>query len=406
MSALQKIMPSPRSHLAQAATGVAIARPRASIIRTFPQRAVCIRHSSDTSHAGRVESRPRSSQRLFWLLQIGGWLLVLPFATSICALVFHDLGSILVFGVFRQVLGFALTIGLWRLYRRWPASQFNLSRHAWQIMLACVLIAVADVVITDLIHMAMALPPIPAFMQRATIFARLAIYVAWSALYFVIRQELENRSTELRLARAEAANREAEIQRLRAQVNPHFLFNALSSIIAQAETNPAAVAATTHAVADYLRYSLSHGDHRGPLGEELAAMTSYLHVERAGQGEDRLAWTIDATDAARLASVPTALVQPLIENALKYGLRTSPRPLQLRVAARVEAGEVIVTVENTGTWITRAPGETARDSTGIGLANLRRRLELLCGPTARLDTTTPAGLVRFEVRLPFVPPVV
>ena len=95
----------------------------------------------------------------------------------------------------------------------------------------------------------------------------------------------------------------------------------------------------------------------------------------------------------------------MIENALKYGPRTSPRPLRLRVSARVEGGVLVATVENSGTWIARAPGEMASDSTGIGLANVRRRLELLCGPTARLETTTPAGHVRVEIRLPYLPPV-
>jgi len=353
-----------------------------------------------------VTIRPRSPQQLFWLLQCSGWLLVMGVSVSVATLVFRDPGTILLFSVVRQALGFGLTLGLWRFYRRWPAANFNIGRHAGPIMLACIAVAAADVLLTDGVHLALHLPAVPLFVERGTVFSRLALYVAWSALYFVIRQELETRSTELRLARAEAANREAELQLLRAQVNPHFLFNALGTIIAEAETNPAAVVTTTHAVADYLRYSLSHGAHRAPLGEELAAMSAYLHVERAGQGAARLEWSIDASDAARLASVPTALVQPLIENALKYGLRTSPAPLRLRVGARIEVGEVIVTVENSGTWITRTPGEKTRDSTGIGLANLRRRLELLCGPSARLDTTAPAGFVRVEVHLPFVPPAV
>jgi hypothetical protein len=351
-----------------------------------------------------VEINPRSPRRLFWLLQTGGWLLVMPISAGIATLIFHDTGTILLFAVARQVFGFGLSLGLWQLYLRWPAASFNLARHAWQIVLACLLAATADALLTGAGQRLFDLPPMPMLVERGTLFSRFAIYIAWSAIYFVLRQEFETRSTELRLARAEAANREAELQLLRAQVNPHFLFNALTTIIAEAETNPAAVVTTTHAVADYLRYSLSHGAHQAPLGAELAAMSSYLHVERANCGGDRLDWKIEASDAARLAIVPTALVQPLIENALKYGPRNSPPPLQLRVNARVEAGEVIITVENSGVWLSRAPGEKARDSTGIGLANLRRRLELLCGPAARLDTAVPAGLVRVEVRLPFVPP--
>lgn len=333
-----------------------------------------------------------------------GWLLVMPLSASVVLVVFHDPGTVFLFSVLRQVFGFGLSLGLWLIYRRWPAETFRFSQHAWKIALACGAAAGLDVLLTQACHTALRLPPLPEFVERGTLFSRLAVYITWSALYFAIRQELEKRTTELRLAKAEAANREAELQLLRAQVNPHFLFNALGTIIAEAETNPSAVARTTHAVADYLRYSLRHGSHRAPLGEELTAMAAYLHVERASLGPTRLDWRIDASDEVRLASVPTALVQPLLENALKYGLRTSPPPLHLRVNARVEGPEVIVAVENSGSWITRAPGEKALDSTGIGLPNLRRRLELLCGPAARLDRMTPPGSVRLEVRLPHVPP--
>ncbi len=341
---------------------------------------------------------------MFWLLQAGGWLLVIPVTASMAFLVFSDPGTLFLFSVVRQVFGFGLTLALWRLYQRWPAASFRLSRHAWKIVLGCIAASAVDSLLTEGWLRAFHLPALPALVERGTLFSRLALYVAWSALYFAIRQELETRNTELRLARAEAANREAELQRLRAQMNPHFLFNALGSIISQAETNPGAVADTTHAVADYLRYSLAHSSNEAPLGEELAAMASYLHVENASQGPERLQWSIDASDAARLAIVPTALVQPLIENALKYGFRTSPPPLRLRVHARVEATELILIVENSGTWITREPGEKARDSTGIGLANLRRRLELLCKPAARLETIKDPAFVRIEVKLPFVMP--
>lgn len=330
----------------------------------------------------------------------------MPVSASMSLLVFSDAATVFLFSVVRPLIGFVLSLGLWQLYRRWPAADFQLSRQAWKVVVACAVVVAVDASLTDLWIHTFELPPLPPVVERGSLFSRLALYVAWSAVYFAIRWELATRDTELRLARAEAANREAELQRLRAQINPHFLFNALSSIITQAETNPAGVAPTTHAVADYLRYSLSHGTHRAPFGEELGAMASYLQVESAGLGPDRIDWTIEADDAARLASTPTALVQPLIENALKYGPRTSPRPLRLRILARVEGSELVVAVENSGTWIARAPGEKATDSTGIGLANVRRRLELLCGQAARLETTTPAGVVRVEVRLPYVPPPV
>lgn len=350
-----------------------------------------------------METRPFSSQRLFWLLQIGGWLLVTPFAVSVSALVFQHPGMIIVFGVLRQAFGFGLTLGLWWLYRRWPVANFKLTPHAWKIVLACILAAVADMLLTDAVHFALALPPIPPFVEHGTLFSRLALYVAWSALYFVIRQEIESRETALRLARAEATNREAELQLLRAQVNPHFLLNALSTIIGEAEENPAAVISTTHAVADYLRYSLGQRTHRARLGAELDAMGHYLAVEAAHLRNHGLDWKIEVGDDARGALTPTALVQPLVENAIKYGIRSSARPLRLRIQAAIREDMLEVVVANTGEWLQRKPGEKARDSTGIGLNNVRRRVILLCGERSSLEVSTPPGWVRIEVRLPFEP---
>ena len=256
--------------------------------------------------------------------------------------------------------------------------------------------------LAEVIRSLMTLPILPEYALRGSFFVRLAVYVAWSALYFGIRQELEGHAQELDLARAEAAARDAELQLLRAQVNPHFVFNALSSIVGHAEDNPAAVIETTYAVSDYLRYSLSQREHRAPLGDELAAMGNYLRVERMSRGEKKFHWVIDASIDAGAALAPTALVQPLVENAIKYGVRTSPLPLRLRVEAQVVGKELIVAVENTGRWM--EPGEDGGlpASTGIGLANVRRRLVLLCGERAKLNVHTPEGRVRVEVRIPHV----
>lgn len=346
-------------------------------------------------------TRPRPSR--FWLLQIGGWLVAIPIFVLVLLVVFADPATALLVGCIRQAMGFAISLGLWSLYRRWPARGFQLAQHAWKIALACIFATLADYFLAEMIRHALNLPALPEFALRGSFFVRLAVYVAWSALYFGIRQELEGHAQELELALAEASAREAELQLLRAQVNPHFVFNALSSIVGHAEDNPAAVIEITYAVSDYLRYSLSQRAHRARLGDELAAMTNYLRVERLNRGEKNLDWVIDATVSAGSALAPTALVQPLVENAIKYGLLTSPMPLRLRVQAEVAGQELVVVVENTGRWLESAEGGQARSSTGIGLPNLRRRLVLLCGGQATLTVQTPGDRVRVEVRMPFVP---
>ncbi len=350
-----------------------------------------------------MEIRPRSNRRLFWILQVGGWLLLVPVFVAFVLIIYPDLWTALMVGIGRQAIGFGLTLGLWQIYRRWKPVGFKLWRYVAPILGFCVLATAADQLIVVLLQRVLPLSPPPELAERGAIIIRFLLYAGWSALYFTIRQELASHRAELRLARAEAASREAELQLLRAQVNPHFLFNALNTIVAEAEVHPEVVGDLARAVADYLRYSLRHGIHHAPLGDELNAVSNYLSVEQAHHGRDRLEWRFEVTDEARMTPAPTALVQPLIENAIKYGMRTSPAPLQLRIEAAVENGALHLQVENSGAWVTRRPGEDRRDSTGIGLDNLRRRLVLLCGSDARLEMATPPGAVRIDVRIPITP---
>lgn len=345
-----------------------------------------------------TSASPSNQRRLFWQLQIFGWAAVVPLFAGVLLLIFPEPAQVVAVAVGRQLIGFALTLGLWRVYRRWPADEFRLRRQALPILLWCAAATAVDLGVAEVARRLLGVPQPEALALRGSLLLRGGLYLGWSTLYFFIRQELAARATELRLAQTEAAAREAELHVLRAQVNPHFLLNALNAIIAHAHDNPEAVMSTTYALADYLRFSLRHGEHRAALAQELDAMISYLQVEQARFG-GKLDWQIDATDDARAASAPTALVQPLIENALKYGSRTASGELRLRVLARVEGSELKVVVENSGAWLAREPGRTA-ESTGIGLGNLRRRLVLLCGEQAALTVTTPAGCVRVEVRLP------
>jgi hypothetical protein len=241
----------------------------------------------------------RSRDSLFWLLQIGGWLIAIPVFVLVLLVVFTDPVTALAIGVTRQAIGFGITFVLWRIYRAWPPREFQLAQQAWKIVLCCVFATLADFLLAEVIRGVMTLPVLPEYALRGSFFVRLAVYVAWSALYFGIRQQLEGHAQELELARAEAAAREAELQLLRAQVNPHFVFNALSSIVGHAEDNPPAVVETAYAVSDYLRYSLTQRAHRAALGDELGAMTNYLRVERMSRGEKNFEWVIDATLAAR-----------------------------------------------------------------------------------------------------------
>ena len=215
----------------------------------------------------------------------------------------------------------------------------------------------------------------------------------WFMLYFGLKSQQES-------ARLKVEFQQSEINLLRSNVDPHFLFNALSTIMAVRKEEEK-VALVTQELADYLRFSLSQHQKKNksyhhPLGKELDALKNYLRVEKVRFGE-ALEWHYDIGEGAGDFPVPSALVQPLLENAIKYGQRTSPKPLIIRITARIEEKKLSLSVENTGFWET--DGKDA-ESLGSGIPNLERRLDLLYRGSAKLSFETSDASVRAHLVIP------
>jgi len=202
------------------------------------------------------------------------------------------------------------------------------------------------------------------------------------------------KSLELRNAEAEAALRSSELQRLEAQLQPHFLFNALTAVLA-CRHDPEAVASVTIGLSEHLRFCLSRQGTLEPLSREIDALEHYLAVQRARFGKT-LDCRIECTEEAREVLVPPVIIEPLLDNALKHGAITSPAPLRIVVDCRMEGSALVVTVDNSGTWI--EPGADGRH--GTGLASLRRRLNLLDFQEASLESGPAVEGVRACLRLP------
>ncbi|MBU6222405.1 MAG: histidine kinase [Planctomycetes bacterium] len=212
----------------------------------------------------------------------------------------------------------------------------------------------------------------------------------------------ENEATaidlELRMLKAEAAARTFEVRQLQDQMNPHFLFNALNAVVAS-KHDPEAVETVTRNLADYLRFTLGEARTFEPLSRELQALEKYLGVQQARFGEN-LICRITCDRAAHSMLVPPMLIQPLLENALHYGAQTSQMPMKVIVTARVVEGSLEVVVANTGRWV--VPDTMRSPSTGI--RSLRKRLQLLIGDDATVDTLIDpdldGGWVRVVIRMP------
>lgn len=224
--------------------------------------------------------------------------------------------------------------------------------------------------------------------------ARFFSLLIWNVAYAGVQMVLNSHSAILEASKAREAVRAAELKQLQTQLNPHFLFNALNTVVASLEAGSPARDMVKN-LADYLRFSLHEARPLEPLSRELDALEWYLELQRV-RFQDGLECRIVSSPAAMRALVPPMLVQPLLENAFKYGPMSSPRPLRVNVEAIVAAGWLEIRVTNSGGWV--PPGSV--DSHGSGLANIRRRLSLVLGVEDALRVEEGAESVSVTIRIP------
>jgi len=213
---------------------------------------------------------------------------------------------------------------------------------------------------------------------------RYFLLIAWAALYLALGNAEMVRAAERREGEYRRAAKAAELRSLRYQVNPHFLFNTLNSLSALVMTGRGTQAeAMIQTMSSFYRHSLTADPTAEvPLADEIALQRHYLAIE-AVRFPDRLITVIDVPDTLAQAPVPGMILQPLVENSIKYAVAATTRAVTITLTARAEGTMLVLTVADDG------PGKTGTESgTGIGLANVRSRLAaryggdaaLACGP--------------------------
>ncbi len=199
------------------------------------------------------------------------------------------------------------------------------------------------------------------------------VLAGWSLAYFWLRAELAEQAEHRKAMRAQANALRAELEQLRLQLDPHFLFNALNGVAEEIPEHPAAALEMLRNLTAYLRHSLDGIDHTVvTVSREIGGLTAYLGVQRARFG-NRLQARVDVTPEAAQRRIASFLLQPLVENAVKHGRRDGG--LDLHVDIRLSGDTLHVEIGNSGVLDT-APRPTRRPRPGIGLENVRRRLAL------------------------------
>ncbi|MFL6547191.1 MAG: sensor histidine kinase [Povalibacter sp.] len=225
----------------------------------------------------------------------------------------------------------------------------------------------------------------------AILLAVLGHYLLWA---FQRSREAERRALELQVLA-----REAELKSLRAQLDPHFLFNSLNSVAALIGNNTEAARHMCFLMAQFFRKSLTLGREQAiPLSEEIALAETFLAIERVRFG-DRLRARFDIADDVRMISVPPLMLQPLVENAVHHGVAHLLEGGEVHVSARRREGVIELVVENPCD-----PDRPPSRSTGVGLVNVRSRVETLCGHRASVDVDASETHFRVSILLPAAAP--
>ena len=229
--------------------------------------------------------------------------------------------------------------------------------------------------------------------------SRYFLLLAWAALYLAIVAGARARAAERRGERFRSAAKAAELRSLRYQVNPHFLFNTLNSLSSLVMTGKVDRAEEMiQSLSRFYRHSLAD-DSTGDvsLEDEIDLQEHYLEIESV-RFPERLRVRVDLPDELAQAKVPGMILQPLVENSVKYGVSASAKSVTIGIVAREEYGRLVIRVSDDG------PGTPSSHSGGfgIGLANVRDRLEARFGREATISSGPSAAGYETELRLPLV----
>lgn len=209
-----------------------------------------------------------------------------------------------------------------------------------------------------------------------------APFLLWSLVALVLDESHRTHEREARLSAALIATQDAEIRALRYQINPHFLYNALNSVSALVlDGRNAQAERMLMGLSDFFRASLTNdplGDAR--LGDEIAQQRLYLEIEQV-RFADRLRVVIDAPAELSHAKLPSLILQPLVENAVKHGVHPPGTETLIQIAAWAEGQNLRVRISDNG------PGGSASPGTGVGLENVRRRLVARFGDRSSLKAS-------------------
>ncbi len=335
---------------------------------------------------------PFQRKKLFWILHISGWS-VFVLAKYFFFLRNRTDTTLLCLIIYTYFLGFLMTGLAFRpIFRRLRKS----TDSQLQLYVSVGLLVLVSVAVWYYFDMFTSMPFWTAeytasFFEnlgvisffRAT-FEYYLVSFGWTALYFGINYWIDWQEEQRRSAEAQRLAQKAQLQLLRYQLNPHFLFNSMNSIKSLIDENPVTAKEMITELADFLRYSLTDRDTTfRPIADEVQALRLYLSIEKK-RFEEKLDCRVQVEPAVEDWPILSFLIHPFVDNGIKHGMKTSPLPLKLEIDIHHREATLVVRIRNSGHWIDKK-SDRSIDGTGTGMENAQKRLMNAYGDNHRFE---------------------
>lgn len=347
-----------------------------------------------------------TQERLFWTLHTAGWFgfAIIYYIGSFL----HDMRSIWLFViVLNAYAGWLLTIPLRYIYRRaMTLSPWNM---VFVVLSSAYVVALFWALVKNVNYWEIykkGYRPEEWYMYFTNAVNALIMIACWTGAYFGIKSFQMLQKEKQNVLKASTMAHQAHIKMLRYQLNPHFLFNtlnAISTLILMKENKTAD--AMVSRLSDFLRYSLDKDPiKRVPLRQEIQALELYLEIEKV-RFEERLTVEWDVEENANQALVPSLILQPLIENSIKYAISSMQEGGFIRISAKSFGWDLMLQVTDNGPGAEIIDGQLLRVSTqgsGVGLCNIQERLQALYGEnfSFTISHNQPTGIT-VNIRIPY-----
>ena len=353
---------------------------------------------------------------LYWLLQLGGWSLYCLLTYLSAPLFNMDLPYFEVMIVMSLFNGIIITHIFRLIIKRSEWIKLKLSQLIWYLPLATLgmlfsyaaiqtllgIIYVLFIMIADpeALRMMIEQQGLNAlsenywgimFLSYLNVYAMLLI---WTLGYFIYHYFENLQREKIKHLAYENKLREAELNNLKAQINPHFLFNSLNSIRALTHIDAEEASTAISKLSDLMRASLNASETRAiSLRDELIMVGDYLDIEKI-RFEERLNVQMEISENSKSVMLPPLILQTLAENAVKHGISKLKDGGLINISSNIEENKLLITVVNSGVYSVDA------EKTGYGISNVKRRLRLMYGESASFDIKPGNGIVIAAIKVP------